>query len=93
MSPSFQSMNSDPPHSGTDTAVDLEAGLTHSPLPTNAPFCLGLAKRGSLGEGGWKRLRIPEFTRPPGKVPRVPQLHVDGTPILCIWRWGGRSEL
>ena len=65
--PSFQSMNSDPPHSGTDTAVDLEAGLTHSPLPTNTPFCLGLAKRGSLGEGGWKRLRIPEFIRPPGR--------------------------
>ena len=66
LSPSFQSMNSDPPHSGTDTAVDLEAGLTHSLLPTNTPFCLGLAKRGSLGEEGWKRLRIPEFTRPPG---------------------------
>ena len=69
MSPSFQSVNSGPPHSGIDTTVDLEAGLTHSPLPTNTPFCLGLARRGSLGEGGWKRLRIPEFTRPPGRGP------------------------
>lgn len=64
LSPAFRRVNSDPPHSGTDTAVDQEAGLAHSPLPTNAPFCLGLAERGSQEEGGWKRLGVPEFTRP-----------------------------
>lgn len=56
-------MNSDLPHSDTDTAVDQEAGLAHSPLPTNAPFCLGLAERGGQEEGGWKRLAAPDFTR------------------------------
>lgn len=64
MLPSFESVNSDPPHSGTDTAVDQEAGLAHSPLPTNAPVCLGLADSSSHKEGGWKRLGVPEFTRP-----------------------------
>lgn len=64
LSPSFQGVNSDPPHSHIGTAVDQEVGLAHSPLPTNAQFCQGLAERGSLGEGGWKRLGAPEFTRP-----------------------------
>lgn len=54
-------MNSDPPHSGVDIAVDQEVGLAHS--PTNAPFYLGLAERGSFGEGAWKRLGAPEFTK------------------------------
>lgn len=52
-------MNSDLSHSGTETAVAQEEGLTHSPIPIEAPFCLGLAERGSLDEGterGWEPL-------------------------------------
>lgn len=90
MLPSFESVNSDPPHSGTDTAVDQEAGLAHSPLPTNAPVCLGLTDSSSHEEGGWKRLGVPEFTRP-----RSLGFHnyLWAVPIVCIWRWDGRSGL